>query len=344
MPAVVLHMNDRRPAWAMPDWVVPEIRAALPEGWELRVVEEPADGSGDGLAAVSPAVLEAVRDAEVYMGFGIPAEVLREGVRLRWVHTGAAGVRGSLTPELRASPVVLTNSAGIHGPPMAETVLAMILHFARGLDLAVQAKAAGVWDRAPFMASDHPLRELSSSVVGLVGYGGVGREVGWRVRALGARVLALRRRSGGGRREEEGVEVLHGGEGLQRLLATSDCVVLCAPETPRTRGIIDAGALRAMKPTAVLVNVARGRLVDEDALVEALRTGEIRGAALDVFQEEPLPADHPFWTLPNVLLTPHVSAVTRHFWRRETDLILENLRRFFAGEPLRNVVDKEEGY
>jgi phosphoglycerate dehydrogenase-like enzyme len=144
--------------------------------------------------------------------------------------------------------------------------------------------------------------------------------------------------------EEGHATVLHGPAGLARLLEESDYLVLAAPGTPETRGMIDRDALARMKPGAVLVNVSRGTLVDEDALVEALSGGGLRGAALDVFQSEPLREGHPLWSLPNALLTPHVSAVTRAFWERETELIVENLRRFSAGEPLLNVVDKRAGY
>ena len=357
MPRVVLDMADRRPVWAMPEWVPEALRRALPDGWELRVSEEETEGSGDGRARVSAALLDAVSDAEVYLGYGVAEELLRGGPRLRWVHSGAAGVGSSLTPAMRASDVIFTNSAGVHAPPMAETVVGMLLHFLRGLDFAVRNQREGRWDTAPYYVAGAPLRELSELTVGIVGLGGVGRAVARRVRALGARVLALRRRSGrlpddpfdplAGVVALDDVDVLRGEEGLEQLLSRSDAVVLTVPDTPATRGLIDAGALERMKPDAVLVNVARGRVVDEDALLRALEVGRIRGAALDVFAREPLPPEHPFWHLPNVLITPHVSAVTRGYWRRETDLILHNLRCFLADAPPEawwNVVDKEAGY
>lgn len=359
MPKLVLDLNDRRPAWALPSWVAGEIRDALPDDWALQVMETAADGSGDGAARVGAGLLDAVRDAEIYLGYGIPPVLLREGKRLRWVHTGAAGVGGSLTPEMKASPVLFTNSKGIHGPPMGDTVLGMILHFARGLDFAVEAKARGEWDTGPFYRRDHPLVEISFSTVGIFGFGGVGREVARRVRALDARVLALDRfpgaptsgGEGGGRvapgdelLEDPGLELLEGRGGFSRLLGESDFLVLTAPETEETRDLFGRSALARMKETAVLVNVSRGGLVEEDALVEALEEGRLRGAGLDVYRTEPLPPDHGLWDLPNVLLTPHVSAVSRHFWRRQTDLIVENLRRYLAGRLLKNLVDKKAGY
>jgi len=355
MPRAVLDLNDRRPIWAMPDWVPERIREALPAGWELRVITEVTDGSGDGAGRVAPEVLAAVVDAEVYMGYGIAAELLRAGPGLAWVHSGAAGVGSSLTPEMLASPVLFTNSAGIHAEPIAETVLGMILYFGRGFDAAVANKARGVWSTEPFYVAGAPLRELSDTTVGLVGFGGIGRAIARRVASLGSRVVAVKRtppRPGeadltpvqGAGGLGGAIELVHGPGGLRGVLEQSDVVVLCAPETPRTRGLLDASALARMKDGALLVNVGRGKLLDEDALVAELRSGRLRGAALDVFAKEPLARGHPLWGMPNVLITPHVSAVTRGFWRRETDLITENVRRYVAGEALLNLVDKAAGY
>ncbi|MBW3535114.1 MAG: D-2-hydroxyacid dehydrogenase [Gemmatimonadetes bacterium] len=353
---VVLDMQDRRPIWSMPPWVPGRLREALPSDGELHVVDLPADGSGDGTARVAPEVLDAVADADAYLGFGIPEAVLERGRRLRWVHSGSAGVGGSLTPTLfRRSEVAFTNSAGIHAPPIAEGVVGALLHFARGFDLAVRGQAEGRWVQERFYEADAPVGELAGSTVGIVGYGGIGREVARRVVPVGARVLALKRTPPASPTADVpslvdgvafpgAVELLHGQEGFRRLLRESDAVVVCVPETEATRGLMDAGALALMKPSAVLVNVARGGVIDEEALVEALRAGRLRGAALDVFTSEPLPEDHPLWSLPRVLLTPHVSGVTRGYWTREVELIVDNLRRLREGRPLCNLVDREEGY
>jgi phosphoglycerate dehydrogenase-like enzyme len=342
---VVVDLNDRRPVWAQPAWFARELRDALPADWTLAVMDTPSEGTGDGSAAAHPAVLEAVRDARVYLGFGIAEDVLQAAPALRWVHTGSAGVGSSLTPTmLRRTELVFTNSAGIHAPPMAEAALAMMLHFFRGFDFAVRAQAQGRWNTDPFYASEAPLRELAASTVGVVGLGGIGTEVATRAVALGARVLGLKRRPGGD--VPAGVETLLGGEGFERLLVESDAVVVSVPETAETRGMFDSAAFARMKPGAVFVNVARGRIADEDALVEALRSGRLRGAGLDVFAFEPLPAEHPLWALDNVLLTPHVSPVTDRFWRREADLVLHNLRCLLDDRPddMRNVVDRQAGY
>ena len=351
-------MMDRRPVWAMPTWVPDRIRDALPSDWDLVVIDEETDGSGDGAARVSEAVLRAVAEAEVYFGYGIPTELLEAGKELAWVHSGAAGVGSSLTPAMLESPVVFTNSAGVHAPPMAETVLAMLLHFGRGLDLAIDAQSRAEWSTDPFYVAGAPLAELSDATVGIIGFGGIGREVARRVASLGALVIAAKRSpakpeeanlepvAGGGFLGSR-IEMVWGESGLDAVYRESDAIVVAAPDTPETRGMVDASAFARMKPGAVLVNVARGRLIDEVALVAALRERRIRGAGLDVFGEEPLPPDNPLWGLPNVVMTPHVSAVTRGFWQRETDLILRNLDRHLAGTPLEsweNVVDKRAGY
>jgi len=245
---------------------------------------------------------------------------------------------------------------------MAETVLGMILFFGRGFDFAVANQARGEWSTDPFYVAGAPLKELPDTAVGLVGFGGIGREIARRVAALGARVIAVKRTpahageadletvAGGGRLGDR-IELLHGASGLDAVLRESDVVVLCAPETAETRGLLDAGALARLRDGALLINVGRGKLVDEAALVAELESGRLRGAGLDVFAKEPLAPGHPLWALPNVLVTPHVSAVTRGFWQRETDLILHNLGCWMEGEdphaprtPWRNVVDKEAGY
>lgn len=311
-------------------------------------METPADGSGDGALRAPPELLRAVADARAYMGYGVPAQVLEAGRRLEWVHSAAAGVGSSLGSAMLERDVLFTNSAGVHGPPIAESVLAMLLYFARGLDLAVRAQQEGRWGAEAFWAADSPVAELAGSTVGIVGFGGVGREVARRASCLGSRVVAVRRTASaappGAPGPEVGPRVETGPEGLARVLDQSDYVVLAVPETPRTRNLMDRRRIFSMKRGAVLVNVARGRVLDDEALLEALNAGRLRGAALDVFHAEPLLPGHPFYRHPRVLVTPHVSATTRRFWERETDLIADNIARFARGQPLRNLVDKSAGY
>ena len=338
---IVVNLHERRTIWDMPAWALDEIRAAVPGDWECVVFERPADSGGDG-GAVSPEVLEAVRGTEVYLGYGLPRDLfLAARDTLRWAHSGSAGVGGSLYAETLASDVVLTNSAGVHAEPIADTALAMMLHFARGIDWAVRAQAERRWHKSPFEAADAPVRELAEGTVGLLGLGGIGRAVARRAAALGMRVVALRRSGGEG---PPGVDVLTGDGALDRLVSLSDYLVVTAPRTAETDGMIGARELALLPAGAVVINVSRGGIVDEAALADALRGGRLRGAGLDVFAREPLPTESPLWDLPNVLLLPHVSGTTHRFWRRETDLIVANLRRYLAGERLLNTVDKHAGY
>ncbi|NNF26858.1 MAG: D-2-hydroxyacid dehydrogenase [Gemmatimonadetes bacterium] len=339
MATVVVDLNDHRPIWTMPGWARNAIEAATPDGWTVEFMSGAADGSGDGVVRAPLEVLDAVADARVYMGYGIPAQVLEAGPSLEWVHSGAAGVGSSLTPALLARDLTFTNSAGIHGPPMAETVLAMLLFFARGFDRAIDAQRRATWGAKDFWAADVPVRELGGSTVGIVGYGGVGRLVADRVTAFGASVLGVRRE----RRAEDPAYVV-GFREVDRVIRSADHLVLCVPETELTRGLMGRERLWAMKPGSVLVNVGRGALVDSEALLEALDRGPIRGAGLDVVHQEPLPDGHPLFHHPRVLLTPHVSATTARFWERQTELICGNLDLFAHGRPLRNVVDLEAGY
>jgi len=344
MRRLVVNMRDARPLWRIPDWAIEEIRSSVGDRFEVIDVEALADGRGDGGAAPAEA-LRALAGAEIHLGFGFPPALLeaasRSGDHLRWVHSGSAGVGGALYPKMRDSDILLTNSAGIHAQPMAETVIAMMLHFSRGLDFAVRAQAARRWEKEPFERADSPVRELSESTVGILGFGGIGRAVARLAVALGMRVLAHRRREG---EPVSGVEIVEGEAGLRRLLEESHVVVLALPRTAETEKFMGAERIAMLRPDAVLINVGRGELLDEDALLRALEGGRIRGAGLDVFHEEPLPASSPFWVHPRVLITPHVSATTSGFWRREMDLILENLRRYERGAPLLNVVDKQAGY
>lgn len=354
MPDIVVDLNDRRPVWTQTPEFRARVQAAVPEGWTIAFMESASEGTGDGSRRAAPAVLEAVAEARVYMGFGISPDILAAGPRLAWVHSGSAGVGSSLTPELRARDLVLTNTAGVHGPPMAEAVVGMILHFFRGFDFAVAAQARKEWGTEAFYAADSPLREFAGSRVGILGLGGIGREVAWRCAALGAEVTGLGRTGPdsatveipGPQGQRFPVVRRTGQGGFHELLAESDVVVVTAPDTPRTRGMMDDAAFRAMRPGSVFINVARGKVADQEALVRALSSGHLRGAGLDVFAREPLPEASPLWEMENVLVTPHVSPVTRRFWDRQADLVCHNLACFAAGrvEEMRNVVDQDAGY
>lgn len=343
MRRAVFNMRDERPLWAPPPDVSARMAGRLGRGWNVTELAGPVSGRGDG-GGVSDDALRAIDGAEIYFGLGLPRELLRAGLRsrkLRWIHTGAAGVASLLHAELLESDVILTNSAGIHAEPIADTVLGMMLHFARGFDHAVRAQQRRSWDTSPWERTGGGIRELAGATVGIIGYGGIGRAVARRGAALGMHALALNRT---GRSAQADVELLAGPAALAELLERSDFIVLAVPSTPDTRGLLGARELERARPGAVLINVSRGDVIAEDALLDALRGGRLRGAGLDVFGTEPLPPGSPLWDAPNVLITPHVSATTDRFWQRQEDLILGNIDRYLRGEPLKNAVDVHAGY
>ena len=336
---LVVDLASPRAVWRIAAPSVAAIRGALGAGWEVAEVAAPAASDGDG-GSGSPESIAATRGAEIYLGYGVPAGVVEAGREtLRWVHTGTAGVGSSLA-QLRGTGIVLTNSAGIHAEPMADWVIAAIAYFARGLDRMVEAQALGRWARDEFTDLTLPVRELRDLRVGIVGLGGIGSAVARRALALDMSVAGVRRRPerGGGLRWVGGLDE------LPRLAAESDCLVIAAPHTGATVGAVSRRVLELLPQQAIVVNVSRGSLLDEAALLELIDAGRLRGAALDVFGIEPLPGDHPFWGHPRVLVSPHVSAVTNRFWERETALIVDNIKRYLAGAPLTNVVDLEAGY
>jgi phosphoglycerate dehydrogenase-like enzyme len=313
-----------------------------PEGWELIVVQSPTVSAGDGTNRVSDETMEAIADAEVYFGFGVPGSLIRGAPRLRWAHSASAGVGSSITPELRESGVVLTNSAGVYAEAMADTVMAGVMYFLRGLDYAVAQQREGTWDQTPFVTHQAKMRETQDARVLVVGAGGIGSAVARRFQALGCRCVGIRRRPELGL--PEGFSRIEGPESLDEELPVADVVVLSAPLTAESRHLLDSARLALLPEGAIVVNVARGALLDEEALVGVLDSGRVRGAVLDVFSKEPLPLDSPLWRHPHVLVTPHVSGVSPRHWERALSLFQDNWRRWIAGKPLRNVVDHDAGY
>jgi phosphoglycerate dehydrogenase-like enzyme len=256
--------------------------------------------------------------------------------RLRWVHSRSAGVEGMLFPALVESPVPLTNARGVFSGVLAEFAIAAVLFFAKGFRRLILSQMAGKWDQ-------FDVTEIRGQTLGLVGYGDIGRAVASRARALGMKVMALRRRPELSREDPDLAQVFS----LDRkheMLAQCDYVVVVAPLTPESRGMIGEPEFAAMKRGAVLINIGRGPVVNQAALTAALEHGQIHGAALDVFDTEPLPAGHPFYTLGNVLLSPHSADHTPDWKERTMRVFLENFARFSRGEPLLNVVNKKLGY
>ncbi len=288
--------------------------------------------TGDGAFSGEP------EGAEVLvLPWGIPdatQERLLSIDSLQWIHLVSAGVDHALGEQLREMDVVLTNASGVFDLPIAETVMTYILMIAKRMPTFLKQQQERTW-------RTHQLREIGGLTVGIIGAGSIGTEVARLSQALGLRVIGIRRHP---ERGAPHVDELLPASQLKHLLAQSDFVVVAVPLTAETRGMLDAAAFCQMRSAAWLINVARGAVVDQDALVTALREGQIGGAALDVFVEEPLPETSPLWELDNVILTPHNSWSTPHTARREAALFLRNLRRYLRDEPLCNLVDKTLGY
>jgi phosphoglycerate dehydrogenase-like enzyme len=329
--------------WALPPEGEQRIRDATPPGWRIHVVRAPTSSDGDGPPRPSDEVMDAIVDAEAYYGFGMPKLLFAEAKRLKWIHSSAAGVGNSMYPEMLASDVVFSNSAGVHGSPIAEYIVAGILHFLRGLDIAIDQQHRKEWSKTDFVRMDSVLREVDSVHALIIGVGGLGGGAGERLAALGAHVTGVRRRVELG--PPPGFERVISLDDLDSELPNHDVVVLAAPLTAETNRILTAERLDLLPRNAIVVNVARGAMIDQDALTARLTDGRIRGAVLDVFREEPLPPESPLWGLRQALLTPHVSPVSPgRYWPRQLDLFLDNWSRYLRGEPLRNVVDKRAGY
>ncbi|HUP48808.1 MAG TPA: D-2-hydroxyacid dehydrogenase [Thermoanaerobaculia bacterium] len=245
--------------------------------------------------------------------------------RVRWIHSLSAGVESLPFDLLRRSDIVVTNSRALYGDALAEFAIAAMLWFAKDLRRLLRNQDARRWEA-------HAVERLEGTSAGIIGYGGVGQAVGRRAEALGMRVLPVRRR-----REL-------GDPSIEEVIAESDYVVLCTPLTPSTFRLMSSERLGLIRAHAVLINISRGAVVDEAALIEALRERRIRGAALDVFETEPLPPESPLWSLDNILISPHAADRAPDSHDRAMAFFLENLRRFQRGEPLENIVDKEEGY
>ena len=339
---LVADLHAQQARWAITPDAEARLRAATPGGWTVRVLGALTSADGDGSKPPSDEAMAAVRDAEAYFGFGMARPLYDAAPELKWIHTAAAGVGSLMFPAIRASGVIITNSAGVHAIPIAEQALAGILALLRGLDVAGALQRERRWSREPFLSSESPVREVGGLRALILGAGGLGQALGTRLSALGVRCTGSRRRVDRG--VPEGFETVVGPDGWRALLPASDILALCAPSTSQTNGMIGAAELAALPPHAIVVNVARGALLDEAALVAALRSGHVRGAVLDVFSKEPLPAESPLWEFSNVILTPHVSGVTDRYWEREMDLFLDNWRAYDGGTAMRNVVDKSEGY
>ncbi len=291
---------------------------------------------GNSLDAVS----EAIPKADALLAWTVNRAdieaLLPRAQRLRWMHVRWAGLDSLLFPALVQSDVILTNSRGVYSQSLGEFVIAGALFFAKDIRRLLNAQSQHKWE--PFT-----MLELRGATMGIVGYGDIGRACASRAHALGMRVLAQRRRPS--LSENDGfVDKTYGPGQLIEMIRQCDYVVAAAPLTPDTRGMIGESEISAMKPTAVLMNVGRGPVIDEPALIRALERRSIRGAALDVFTHEPLPPDSPLFGFDNVLLAPHCADNTPTWNEEAMDFFVANFKRFVNGEKLENIVDKHAGY
>jgi len=326
---VLVAAYSRIDLWTAPEWFAERLQAAFPQVDVTRIT------SGEQLT-------RELSNTSVLFGAAFGPEHLRDVRQLRWIHSPAAAVHDLLCPELVNSEIILTNAREVHGVVVAEHVLAMMFALARRIPESVRFQVKRTWGQAILWEERRTPQELAGAIVGLVGLGSIGRNVAQRASALEMKVIAIREHTQ--RPKPEKVDEVLPTSRLNEMLSRSDYVVLSPPVTPATRGMIGRDQLAAMKKDGYLINVGRGPLVEETALIEALRARRIAGAALDVFDQEPLPPESPLWDLENLLITPHTGGMTEKMWDRHYGLFAENLRRFLAGQPLLAVVDKQAGY
>jgi phosphoglycerate dehydrogenase-like enzyme len=326
---VLIVFHHKFEYWDVPLWFVDRLRTQFPQ---LEVVR---------LSTYDRAE-EEIRDAEVVITWSLRPEQAKAAQKLRWLHSPSAAVHQLLFPELANRDIIITNGSEVHGPVVGETIVAMILALAKKFHQAARFQQKHQWGQEEMWYSQPHPREVEGATLGLLGLGSIGRTAARLAAGLGMRVIAVRANPEKGK--PEGVAEVFPPAQLDTLLAQSDYVALAVPVTSVTNALINATRLAKMKPDACLINVGRGQSIDEAALVEALRTKKIGGAALDVFIEEPLPPDSPLWDLENVLITPHTSGLTEKQWERQYTLVAENMRRYLNHEPLLAVVDKQKGY
>lgn len=280
-------------------------------------------------------------DAEVYIPGPFNNEILKQARKLCWIRYRWAGLDDTLFPEIINSDVLVTNSAGVFNLPIAEHVMAMMLCFSRSIHLAMRWLPKHLGDEETSDKLYASIRELHGATLGIVGYGGVGKTVAQRAKAFGMKVLAIKRNPTG----DDGIaDDIWGMDKLDEVLRQSDYLLISTALTEETKGMIGEEQLSSMKPDAVIVNIARGAIIDEAALIAKLQNGKLRGAGLDVTLVEPPPADSPLWQMDNVIITPHYSGYSPNTRRRQFMLLCKNLKRYANGEQLLNIVDKKLGY
>lgn len=324
--AILLH--DEFEMWRPPAWFLEKLRTDFPE-IEINYSATKRDDE------------QALNGADVLIGWALPPEQLCAAKSLRWIYSITAAVDQFLYPELISSGIALTNAGSVHGPVVAEHAIAMLLALAKRLSSAMRYQERRKWAMEAMWNEKPRPREVRGASLLVVGLGSIGAEVASMAAALKMHVIGVREHP---ERGVAGANEVVGYGSLDEVVGRADFVVLAVPLTEQTRHLIDARRLQRFKPTAFLINVSRGGLVDEAALAKALRDRKIAGSALDVFEEEPLSRWSPLWKMPQVLITPHTAFLTENVWHRHYEVFAANLKRYLAGQPLEDVVDKRRGY
>lgn len=318
------------------DWDAPAYREVIENDPELRERVDLRFARGEEAA-------DFIREVEVITCGNMPETLWSRAEKLRWVSYWSAGLDGKIRPEFLERNILVTNASGVHGPNIAEHVMAWMLMFTRRMHLHMRSQIMGTWRR-----DDHTQTrgssELNGQTLGIVGLGRIGEALAYRAKAFGMRIVATKRDPTARYDSAAPLDAVYGLSELPRLLSESDHVCIAVPYTSETHHLFHAGTLAQMKPTAYLYNIARGKIVEEAALIEALQQGRIAGAGLDVFEKEPLPPDSPLWQMENVLITPHTAGLTPHYFARSATLFAANLKRYLNGEPLHNLYNPERGY
>jgi phosphoglycerate dehydrogenase-like enzyme len=316
--------------WVIPRSFVDRLRRDFPQHTFLEAWDR------DAIRSLLP-------DADVAFTPFVDRDVFPSATRLRWIQSPAVGVGSLMFPELHASSVVVTTARGIRARAIAEHVVCATIALARRLPHAMRAQAEHRWAQNELEGAGSGVWSLHGKRMAIVGFGSIGQEIARLVEPFGVAIAAIRRRPERSTEIRSSIEML-APDRLHDALAGSDIVVLSMPHTPETKQIIGRRELALVKRGAVLINIARGKLIDDDAVVEALKSGHLGGAALDVFTHEPLEPSSPYWDLPNVIVTPHTSGAMEDYWTPLVALFSDNLRRFERNAPLLNVVDKSVGY
>lgn len=321
--------NHRIELWIAPPWFAERLRSDFPQ-FEINQLN-----SREG-------VKNEIGESEIMFSDAVSPDQFDRAKNLRWIHSSAAAVHQFMFPALIESEVILTNAREVHGPGVAEHVMALILSIAKRIPESVRFQQNHTWGQDNLWSGGRCPLDVAGATLGLVGFGSIGRNVARHAHSMGMKVIVVREHPESTPQEFVNEELAS--SQLNLMLAKADYIVLSPPLTSKTRGMIGIEQFKQMKPTAYLINVGRGPLIDEAALIDALRARRIGGAALDVFDKEPLPPDSPLWDLDNLLITPHTAGMADNLWERHYALFSENMRRYLSGRSLLGLVDKQSGY